>query len=83
MMMGRRRFSTRSSAVAADPASGGGASGDSSRGIFSMNMVGFVKTSSYFSLPQWGHSLAFFAFSSICSGICLQIAWHQRYARQG
>ena len=37
--------------------------------VFSTKIVGFVKISSYWVLPQWGHSFAFFAFSIICSGI--------------
>ena len=37
-----------------------------------MNIVGFVKISSYCGFPQCGHSFAFFAFSSICSGIRLR-----------
>ena len=37
--------------------------------VFSTNIVGFVKISSYWDLPQCGHSFAFFAFSMICSGI--------------
>ena len=37
--------------------------------VFSTKIVGFVKTNSYCVFPQWGHSLAFFAFSIICSGI--------------
>ena len=36
---------------------------------FSIKIVGFVKMSSYCIFPQCGHSLAFFAFSSICSRI--------------
>ena len=37
--------------------------------VFSINIVGFVKISSYCGFPQCGHSFDFFAFSNICSGI--------------
>ena len=38
--------------------------------VFSIKIVGFVKMSSYWALPQCGHSFAFLAISSIFSGIC-------------
>ena len=46
-----------------------------------MNIVGFVKISSYCGFPQCGHSFDFFAFSSICSGIrfCDTTVYDARY----